>query len=161
MIQARRIDRRKPDRVLAKICSPWIWKNTKRFLFQIQTTRYCEEFPGSIILIFISEREKFGDQMWDVPLGLARRILVAGITFLLGNWLFIDEISNINNLSWMERINNYFILWMVVGDMGETASEMIRKLWSQKKRTSILSCCKFWWTEHGQYKPHNCQIFLP
>jgi hypothetical protein len=105
----------------------------------------CKSFPGSIILIFITEREKYGEQMWDVPVGLGGWSLVAGITFLLSNWMFDEGISNIGNRSWMKRIDNYFILLIVVGDIGEKASEMIRKLWSQKKRTSILTCCRFWW----------------
>jgi hypothetical protein len=38
VVKARRIDRRKYDRVLAKICSPWIWKKTKTLRFGMQTT---------------------------------------------------------------------------------------------------------------------------
>jgi hypothetical protein len=49
------------------------------------------------------------------------------------------EIANINNLSWMKRMDNYVILVIEVGDMGEKASETIRRLWPQNKRTSILS----------------------
>jgi hypothetical protein len=49
--------------------------------------------------------------------------------------MFNEEISNIINVSWMKRIDNHFVLWIVVGDMGETASEAMRKLWSQKKRS--------------------------
>jgi hypothetical protein len=68
-------------------------------------------------LIFVTELEKFGDQPRDVPVGLARRSLVAGITSLLSSWAFLEEVSNINNLSWMKRIDNYFALLIVVGDM--------------------------------------------
>jgi hypothetical protein len=64
---------------------------------------------------------------------MARRSLVAGITSLLSNWIFNEEISNISNLSWMKRINNYFISLIVVGDIGDKVSETIRRLWSQKK----------------------------
>jgi hypothetical protein len=37
---------------------------------------------------------------------------VAGITSLLSNWMFNLEISNINNLSWMKRIDNYSFYFM-------------------------------------------------
>jgi hypothetical protein len=60
-------------------------------------------------LIFIIEREKFGDQVRDVPIGLARRSIVAEITFLLNNWMFNEEIASMSNLSWMKRIENDFI----------------------------------------------------
>jgi hypothetical protein len=33
-----------------------------------------------------------------------------------------EEISNISNLSWMKRIDNYFILLIGVGDMGKIAA---------------------------------------
>jgi hypothetical protein len=36
--------------------------------------------------------------------GLARQTLVAGITSLLSNWMFNEEVSIIINLSWMKRI---------------------------------------------------------
>jgi hypothetical protein len=62
----------------------------------------------------------------------------------LSNWMFTEEISNISNLNLMKSIDNYVLLLIVVGDMGEKALEMMRKLWPQKKRTSILSCRKFW-----------------
>jgi hypothetical protein len=71
--------------------------------------------------------------MRNVPVSLARRSLVAGITSFLSNWIFNEEISNISSLSWMERIDNYFVLLIVVGDMDEKASETIWRLWSQKK----------------------------
>jgi hypothetical protein len=100
-------------------------------------------------LISIVKREKFGDHMWDVPVGLARPSFVAGITSLLSNWTLNEEISNISNLGWMKWINNYFILLIEVSDMGEKGPEKIRRLWSQKKRASIMSCYKFWWTEHA------------
>jgi hypothetical protein len=96
----------------------------------------------------ITEREKCGNQAWAVPVGRARRSNVAEITSLLSNWRFNEEVSNIRNLSWMKTINNHFILLIAVGDISEKAFETIQRLWSQKKRTSILSCCKFWWTKH-------------
>jgi hypothetical protein len=57
--------------------------------------------------------------------------------------MFNEEISNIFSLSWMKRIDNDFILLIVIGDMGEKAPGTIRRLWSQKKRTSILTAAKF------------------
>jgi hypothetical protein len=51
----------------------------------------------------------------------------------------------------MKRIDNYLTILISVGDMGEKASEVIRRLWRQKNRTSILSCCKFWWTENAEF----------
>jgi hypothetical protein len=79
-------------------------------------------------LIFVTEREKSGDQVWDTSLGLACRGLVAGIVSFLSNWLFNGEMSNIRSLSWMKRIDNYFILLIIIGAMGEKASETIRRL---------------------------------
>jgi hypothetical protein len=57
----------------------------------------------SIILIFITERGKFGNQVRDVPVDLARRSLVAGITSLLSIWMCTEKISNIGHLSWMKK----------------------------------------------------------
>jgi hypothetical protein len=74
--------------------------------------------------------------------------------------MFDEEISNIIDLSWMKRIDNDFILLIVVGNMGEKASETIRKLWSQKKRTSHLSRCKFWCPEHISL-PASREIHAP
>jgi hypothetical protein len=39
--------------------------------------------------------------------------------------MFNEEISNISNLRWMKRIDNYFILLIVVGDMGEKTTETL------------------------------------
>jgi hypothetical protein len=39
--------------------------------------------------------------------------------------MFNGEISNIGDLSWMKIIDNYLILLIAVGDMGEKASETI------------------------------------
>jgi hypothetical protein len=95
-------------------------------------------------LIFTTEPEKFGDQVSDVPVGMAHRSFVADITSFLSNWMFNEEGSNISNQSWMKSIDNHFLIFTGLGDMGEKAPETIWELWSQKKQTSILSCCKFW-----------------
>jgi hypothetical protein len=79
-------------------------------------------------LIFITERGKFGDEMSDVLVGLSRRSFLARITSLLNNWMFNEEIPNINRRSGMRKIDNYFILLIVVGDMGEKASETIQRI---------------------------------
>jgi hypothetical protein len=50
-----------------------------------------------------------------MPVVLARRSLVAGITSLLKNGMFNEDILNITNRRWMERIDNYFILFIVSG----------------------------------------------
>jgi hypothetical protein len=45
------------------------------------------------------------------PGRLAGRSLVAGITFPLRNWMFSEEMTNICNLSWMKRTDNYLLLF--------------------------------------------------
>jgi hypothetical protein len=72
--------------------------------------------------------------MWDVPVRLARRSLVAGITSLLSNWVFKEEISNIGNLSWMKRIANYFVLLIVIGYGRESVGNDTETLFSKKER---------------------------
>jgi hypothetical protein len=49
--------------------------------------------------------------------------------------MLCGEISDISNLNRIKIIDNYFILLIAVGDMGEKASEATRRLWPQKKRT--------------------------
>jgi hypothetical protein len=49
----------------------------------------------------------------------------------------------------MGIMNKYLILLMAVGNVCEKASETIPSIWPQKKCTSILTCCKFWWTENA------------
>jgi hypothetical protein len=57
--------------------------------------------------------------------------------------MFSGEISNIGNLNRMKRIDNYLILLIEVGDMGEKALETIRRLSPETKQMLNLSCCKF------------------
>jgi hypothetical protein len=45
----------------------------------------------------------------NVPIGLARRSLIAGITSPLSNWIFHGEIPNISQLSWMTIMDKYLI----------------------------------------------------
>jgi hypothetical protein len=108
--------------------------------------------PRDHNLIFISEQEKCGDQMWDVPVGLSCRSLVARIISLLGNWIFNEDISNISKLSWMKRINNDFISLIPVGYRPDRRR---KRYWDfgLRKRTSLLACCKFWWTEQAYRGP--------
>jgi hypothetical protein len=51
--------------------------------------------------------------------------------------MFSGEISNIGNLNRMKRIDNYLILLIEVGDMGEKALETIRRLSPQKNECQI------------------------
>jgi hypothetical protein len=79
----------------------------------------------------------------NVPVSLVRWSLVAGITSLWSNWMLNEEISNISNLSWMKRIDNSFNILIVFGDMGEKASETIRRLWSQKNEDQFWAAANF------------------
>jgi hypothetical protein len=47
--------------------------------------------------------------------------------------MFNEEISNIGNRSWMKKIDNYFVLLIIVGDMSEKVPETISRLWPKKK----------------------------
>jgi hypothetical protein len=75
---------------------------------------------------------EFGAQVRNVPISLARRNHVAGITPLLNNWIFSGENSNITNLSWMRIMDKSLISSIQVGDMGEKASKMIHRFWPIK-----------------------------
>jgi hypothetical protein len=55
----------------------------------------------------------------------------------------ILKYSNISNLNWMKRRDNYLILLIIVGDIDQKASETIRRIWSQKKRMPILAAANF------------------
>jgi hypothetical protein len=100
-----------------------------------------------MVAIFITGREEFGAQGWNAPISLAGRSLVAGRTSTLNNWTFSGEIANIINMSCVRRIEKYLILLVTVGDIGEKALKTIHIFLSQKRRSSILSFCKFWWSE--------------
>jgi hypothetical protein len=50
--------------------------------------------PREHNLIFIGEQEKFGDQVRNIPVCLARPSLIAGITSLLSNLVFSGKILN-------------------------------------------------------------------
>jgi hypothetical protein len=64
---------------------------------------------------FITEREELDDQVWNIPVGLACRSRVAGITSPLRNWMFSVETANISNLSMMKTTDKYLILLIAVG----------------------------------------------
>jgi hypothetical protein len=115
MIQPRWIDWWESDRVLAKICNPWIWKQNENISISIINNVILRIIPREHKFDFHYRTGEINDQVWDVPVGQARRSLAAGITSLLSNLTFNEEISNISNLSWMKRTDDYLILLTIIG----------------------------------------------
>jgi hypothetical protein len=71
----------------------------------------------STAMISITGRENFGEQERKVPISLVHRRFVVKINSPLGNWMFIGEIGNITNLSWMRGIDKRLISLTPVGNI--------------------------------------------
>jgi hypothetical protein len=61
-----------------------------------------------------------------------RRNLVAGIGSALSNWMFIREITNMSNWSWLKGMEIRLISVIPIEDIAEKTSKMIQRFWLQK-----------------------------